>query len=201
MKKSILTLILLLALAVPSIAFADMAPEPDAFTDVQYGIYDYYAFDAISWLKDEGIVEGYSDGSYHPDDYINRAEFAKIVELFASSSEDVAIDYAERVLPFSDIAESSWYETYVSRLYNRGIINGYPDNTFRPTNNVNYAEACKMIMLATGSGELTSTGAWYEPYVEMLANFGGKPDTIESDDQMITRAEMAIMIYGVENNK
>jgi S-layer homology domain len=198
MRKLLLTLFVLTALSIPSLSFADDAPAPNAFTDVQEGDYGYWA---IRWLKEEGMVEGYADGSYHPDDYINRAEFAKIVELFASSSEDVAIDYAELTLPFSDVDESAWYETYISRLYNRGIINGYSDVTFRPANNVNYAEACKMIMLATGSGELTSTGAWYEPYVKMLADFGGNPDTIESNDQMITRAEMAIMIYGVENNK
>ena len=198
MKKLLLALSISLTVAGASVSFADMAPEPNAFTDVKYGDYGY---SAILWLKEEGIVEGYADGSYQPNDYINRAEFSKIVELYAQHSEDVAIDWENTTLPFSDLDQSAWYQTYIKQLYNRGIINGYPDGTFKPANNVNYAEACKMIMLATGSGALTSTGAWYEPYVKMLSDFGGNPDTIESNDQMITRAEMAIMIYGVENNK
>lgn len=196
--KKLLTLLALLSLSLCySIAFADVAPEPDVFTDIQDGGDAYWE---IRWMKDQGFVSGYSDGSYQPDAYINRAEFSKIVELFADSVDEGSIGTDGNDLPFSDVETSDWFEWYVHILYQRGIIGGYSDGSFRPANNVNYAEACKMIMLGTGSGELTSTGEWYEPYVQMLEDFGGKPDSIESNDQYITRAEMAIMIYGVSHN-
>jgi len=46
------------------------------FSDVSSG--DYY-FDAIDWMEENQIVEGYDDGTYRPFENINRAEFLKIV--------------------------------------------------------------------------------------------------------------------------
>ena len=194
MKKLLALLSLLGTFSLSPFAFADVAPEPDVFTDVQDGDEAYWE---IRWMKEEGLVSGYEDGSYKPNNTINRAEFSKIVAIEMSAGTITGTDGGEI---FTDIDYSSWYNPYVQYLYGAGVISGYPDNTFRPGNDVNYAEACKMISLAQGLEVSTSTGEWYEPYVKWVEDMGGKPESIESYDQAITRAEMAIMIYGVANN-
>lgn len=193
--KKLLTLVALVGtLLLPSFASADMAPWPDVFTDVQDG---HEAYWEISWLKEEGIVQGYSDGSYQPDNNINRAEFSKIVAIYTSTDEVTGTDGMEI---FTDLDYNAWYNPYIQYLYGKDIIGGYPDNTFKPGNNVNYAEACKMIALASGLEVSDTTGEWYQPYVDWVEDMGGMPDSIETYGQSITRAEMAIMIYGVANN-
>ena len=51
---------------------------------------------------------------------------------------------------FSDMKAEDWHYSYVCELYSKGIIDGYPDRTFRPNNTVTTGEALKMILLAAG---------------------------------------------------
>ncbi len=189
--KKLFTLLLFTLTALPSIVLADIAPEPDVFTDVQE--YDD-AYWEIRWLKEDGILSGYPDGSFHPDDTINRAEFSKILAIAAYEFDAESADFTSW-LDFYDIDQDAWYAPYLHKLYDENVISGYSDKSFKPDNDVNFAEAAKMTMLAFDSGELSSNGAWYQPYVDMVEDLGATPESITSPDQLITRAEMAVMIY------
>src|SRR3990172_254145 len=104
------------------------------FTDVTL---DHPQRKAIDFVEDQGIVKGYADGTYQPKRLLNRAEFTKIIieaiyndiEINAcvSSSEDKGSS------GFSDIITGIWFEKYVCLAKKHGIISGYPDGTFRPT--------------------------------------------------------------------
>lgn len=195
MKKFLALLLVTLALSASPLALADMAPEPDVFTDVHDGDVDYWA---IRWMDEEGIVQGYTDGSYLPDANINRAEFSKIVSLAADLDRAPQTDNSDM---FSDLEGNEWYFIYVLGLYQHGVIGGYDDGTFRPGNFVNYAEACKMIARAYDYEPTETYGEWYEPYTDWVEAMGGKPDSIGTNyGASITRGEMALMIYGVANN-
>lgn len=113
------------------------------FSDVSE---DYRYCEAIEWTKDQGIFEGYTDGTFRPNQAINRVEALKVI----LKTMDVKIlDSYGELLGFSDIDRFGWYMPYLRTALSVGIINGYPDGTFRPGQPVNRVEALVM-MLNTG---------------------------------------------------
>lgn len=152
--------------------------------------------DAIFYVKSEGIVEGYADGTYKPDATINRAEFVKI--LMGAFDDDARMC---KIAPFEDVDQTAWYATYAHKARCQGIVEGYPDGTFRPANSINFAEAAKILSNAYGLLASTTLPAcegdcpWYRDFVLALEVRAAIPTSIASFDQKITRGEMAEMIY------
>jgi|GEM_PF-6650078 len=149
--------------------------------------------DAIGNLKQKGIIGGYPDGTYKPKNAINRAEFIKIVMgavgLPAGGSNC-----------FSDVNDE-WFAGYACTAKVQGITTGYPDGTFQPTNNINVAEALKIVLKAfvisvrgTDQGE-----EWFKPYVEVATSKNLYLLTFDSPDKKITREEMAELVNRVIN--
>lgn len=163
--------------------------------------------EAIVYVKAEGIVQGYSDGTYRPNNLINRAEFAKILEESIPDAEDGVDLCFEPGKEFSDVFGSEWYWIYVCMQKARGIVNGYPDGSFRPGSPINFVDAAKMLHR---SRQLDSRGIyvehdpasdpWFRMYVEALSQAGAIPMTIDDFGQSITRGEMAEMIYRLKTN-
>lgn len=164
-----------------------------AFSDVTFG--DAYHV-AISYVRDQGIVRGYEDGTYRPYAPINRAEFIKIV-MGATAEVDFA-DTSVSGLRLRDLEAGAWYVPYVRAAVERGVVSGYDDGTYRPANPINFAEAAKIVVNAFGLEaryQQSSEDPWYRVYVEVLGNQRAIPATIPSFDHRLTRGEMAEMIY------
>lgn len=163
-----------------------------AFTDVTVNHFNY---DAISYVEGQKIVNGYPDGSFKPDNTVNRAEFTKIIVGALVNADDL-----ERGLRcFGDVDSSQWYAPYVCEAKIRGWIGGYPDKTFRPTQPISFVEAAKIL---SGAFELQTRPdtVWYKPYVEALEVKKAIPVTIKSFDKNITRGELAEMVYRIQSN-
>lgn len=129
------------------------------FPDMEYSWYQYK--DAVTVLKDRGVIGGNPDGTFKPKNTINRAEFLKILFSMRSETHPIALDC------FSDIQADAWYAPYVCAAANRDIVQGYSDGTFKPEQNINFAEALKMILKTAGNDVTEGRGAdWYVPYVQ-----------------------------------
>jgi hypothetical protein len=132
--------------------FAVMAkPDMPALEDV----IDHWAEKDVLRLVSLGVVGGYEDGTFRPENGITREEFAKMVVLAAGLEPDAAPE-----LTFADTEEiAEWARGYVSAAVRAGIIQGVGDNRFAPKDPVTRAQAATMIMRALGqveaSGELT----------------------------------------------
>jgi hypothetical protein len=193
MRKRIVTisagLILVLALA-PQFSMA-------SFTDVTNSHENYKA---INYVQQHGIVNGYDDGTYKPENTINRAEFTKIVvnanydtaKIDECISKNISDDL--NYVFFPDVPRSEWYAKFVCVAKMNNIISGYPDGTFQPYNEINFTEAAKIITLGMGI-EVGIDPLWYKPYVLVLEDKSAIPTRISNFDQMISRGEMAEMIY------
>ncbi len=94
---------------------------------------------AIIYLKNKKIVKGYDDGSFKPTQKINRAEFTKIIIEAAFPNQATGENC------FSDIT-NEWFAPYVCFAKEKGIVNGYENNTFNPSQNINFAEASKILV-------------------------------------------------------
>ena len=167
-----------------------------SFEDVDV---DYDYVDAIEYLYDAGVIEGYSDGTYRPDNKINRAEFVKI--LVGAKYKNTEFEQcASGYLNFSDIDENEWYAEYLCIAKSDRWIEGYSNGTFKPANSINFVEAAKIVSIAYGQDESTDE-IWYKPYVEFLEDEGAIPASIGSFASEITRGEMAEMIYRVDSGE
>jgi hypothetical protein len=163
------------------------------FTDVPQN-HRYY--DAIKFVKERGIVSGYSDGSFHPDSAINRAEFTKII-VGAQYGSDLVRKCDTRVLSsLRDIDLSAWYAQSLCAAVVAKVIGGYPDGTFRPENPVNFAEAAKIIATTFNLPQLLIYyPEWWQGPIQSMSF--ALPPTYRSPDQFVTRGEMAFMIKAV----
>ena len=95
---------------------------------------------SVALLVEMGLLNGYQDDTFRPQNVITREEFAVIV------SRAVTKPAASTELTFSDKASISvWAEEGIKKTYAAGIVKGYDDNTFRPKNNVTRAEVATML--------------------------------------------------------
>ncbi len=179
MKKALL-LAFTLFFTFPSVAFA---------FDDSIGHLNQEAIDS---LKEDNVIQGYDDGTYRPDDKINRAEFSRIV-LGSLNTE-----YDGKSQCFPDV-QFDWYALYVCEAKSMGIVDGYPDGHFRPDSNVNLAEALKIILEAHKVPLAQTYSEWYEPYYYFMQDNGLLTSVDSSIDHEITRGEMAQLIFNLGN--
>jgi|GEM_PF-3091833 len=180
--------------------------------------------EAITFIKAKGIISGYPDGTFKPDQVVNRAESLKMIlgikDLkYWSRAEDGPIfagaDTYEDMKPFSDVTDkNAWYYQYVKEGYNNGLIKGYADGTFKPEQTVNTVENLKILLnhtfLRIDTIEEQSIlespftdvpmDSWYLGY----ATYAKENNIISGDDQGkiypsagMTRGKLAEAIYKV----
>jgi uncharacterized repeat protein (TIGR02543 family) len=131
-----------------AVTFARLLQESSEFTgsysntfmDVSTGA--WYA-NAVGFVQSMGLINGYPDGSFRPENNITRAEFAAIVNRFADAAVSGSISY-------TDVPESHWAYSYIRTISNSGWTNGYPDGSFRPENNITRAEVVAIVNRMTG---------------------------------------------------
>ena len=180
-----------------------------SFSDVPK---EHNYFDAIEYVKSNSIVQGYSDGTFKPDNTINRAEFLKILIEAKIKNSDIILNCIEQ--PFSDVPVAEWYAAYACFAKQEGIIKGYSDGSFKPSQTITFAEAAKIVVntmiekTEEGSGE-----DWYKPFVQKLEDreifadmqycpTGNDFDPECAPDKLkLTRGNMAGIIYLLKNKK
>ncbi len=132
--------------------------------------------DAIMTLSAFGIIKGYDDGTFKPNQNVTRAEFTAM--LMRTLNMDGIGNSSSANLPFSDVSDQnsdiSWSIHNIDTAYGMKIVNGYEDGTFRPSDNVAYEEAVKMIVCALGYGANVSVDVepWYANYMSQAAQIG-----------------------------
>ena len=93
---------------------------------------------AVNTLASLGMLSGYPDGTFRPDEPITRAEFATVALAFAYDPTTASCSY-------TDVSTGAWYYTYVAQATTYGWIGGYPDGSFRPNNSITRAEVCVIV--------------------------------------------------------
>ena len=167
------------------------------FSDVWPG--DPY-FGAVQYVQQQGIVSGYADGTFRPDQPVNRAEFIKMLLAQHPSISQAAACAADPAMSplFADVERPGayWYGPFLCIAKREGIVSGYPDGTFRGGSLVNAAEAAKIIVQSKGlPPAATDDMTWYAPYIRALRNRQAWPATIIDPQQRLTRGDMALILY------
>ena len=114
-----------------------------SFTDVKTNLwYNQY----ISYLEKYKIIDGYSDGTFKPDEQITRAEFVTMCMRFYDMFEDIT---ASNKNIFNDVPKSHWASSYIYNAIAMDWIKGYADGTFKPDSNITRAEVVAIINRVT----------------------------------------------------
>ena len=128
---------------VAAIFFRLLTDDSRALYWSQYNTYsdvsaDAWYNNAVSTLSNAGIITGYTDGTFRPDQPITRAEFAAISARFS----DVVYG---GTATFPDVPANYWAYKYISLAQYLGWVQGMPDGNFYPAKNITRAEAITMI--------------------------------------------------------
>ena len=118
-----------------------------SFDDVDGGM--YYA-GPVAWAKQAGIVTGYGDGTFRPDDNITREEFATMLARYAEKFSAYAAGTAEDIAGYADAsAVDAWATEYVAWAVNGGYM-GKNTDVLAPISNLTRAEAAAMVVRYAG---------------------------------------------------
>lgn len=110
------------------------------FNDVQSR--DWY-WKYVEKAADLEIIQGYSDGSFRPNQNVSRAEALSII----LRAFDIPSRSSQKI--FSDVPRGQWFYDAVATAYEFGLIKGYDDGSFRPHNSITRGEAAKIAYLAS----------------------------------------------------
>ena len=135
------------------------------FNDVQPG--KYYA-GAVKWATDNGIVSGYGNGKFGPNDAITREQICvmmdKYIQYHDANNKTKYLDRKESV-DFKDAADvSSWAKASVEKCVSYGLIQGFPDGKFYPKRNATRAEVAVMIYRLALVKEIIDTDEYTVSY-------------------------------------
>ncbi len=172
------------------------------FTDID----GHWAEDYIVQLYTEGIVSGYPDNTFRPDQEITRAETLKIaLERFGLAEEE------GETPSFTDLDAGLWHYEYIKTGWTLEVIEGYSeDNTFRPQNNINRAEALRILIEAgflsedltvpsstEGNLDDVTSSHWFAHYSGFATTQGiiqGYSDALFHGERKITRAQVCKIV-------
>ncbi|GEM_PF-2965145 len=119
------------------------ANEEVAYSDVTAS---YWALDEINGISRIGLMQGYPDGTFHPNKAITRAEMAVIVAQWLN------IDRTSEH-NFNDL-QGHWAERVIVVVSTAGYMEGYPDGSFQPNKPLTRAEAVAVINRVLDRGPL-----------------------------------------------
>jgi len=161
-------------------------------------------YTAVTFLSDTKVINGYPDGTFKPDNAINRAEVLKVI---LTSSGIEANEKFQAVFP--DVTADNWFASYVMKAKAMGFVQGNStDGTFAPSRQVNLAEFIKMLLSANTIDVSSFQGktvapnipvdAWYANYINYAYALGILPKDANGNvdaAKPLTRGEVANILY------
>ncbi len=114
-------------------------PPPIDFTDVPA---DFWSRRFINVLSSRGIIKGFPDYSFRPNQSVNRAEFAAIVQQAFDKN------LSKNAIAFKDVTAKSWANPAINQAVSTGFLKGYPNKTFQPEQKILRVQV--LVSLVTG---------------------------------------------------
>lgn len=156
------------------------------FSDVSGDLVSY-----VNELNDLGIINGYDENLFKPENTITRAEAAAMLTRMLRYSGKYSGE-------FKDVSADDWFADDVAALVAEGIINGYNETTFAPNENIKYQEVMKILVYALGyaTDYMKNFPKSYPSTTNSEAMKIGLTKSLKSFDTTapITRGDMAVML-------
>lgn len=183
MKKS---MALVFCLSMLCILANAASPFPDVPENASY-------VEAAEVLVGLGVFQGDSQGNFNPDSSITRAQAAAVICRLVGVEEE-AQAMTQQV--FSDVPSSHWAVGNIAKAAELGIIGGYSDGSFRPSNPVTQKQMIKMLVCAWGYGQSAEeAGGWPVGYTSLAEELGIVGNANAITDAPAKRSEVAAWCY------
>jgi hypothetical protein len=174
-----------------------------SFSDVSS---NYWAGQFIQELAQRGVIAGFPDGSFRPEEPVTRAQFAAMLnKVFQKPTE-------RQVVNFVDVASNYWAYSAIQQAYTTGFLSGYPGNRFEPGQNIPREQV--LVSLANGldyiaNGDVNSSLQFYSD-ANNISGYARTPIAAATQKQIVvnypslrflqpqdsaTRAQVAAFIY------
>ena len=192
--KKVLSIVLSIAMVVclaPTMAFAatTSAQANAAYSDISGTACE----GAVNVLSALNVVDGFTDGTYKPEQTVTRAQMAKLIVTALGVA-----DYATATTSkYTDMGAASWAIPYVEYASNLNIVNGVGNGKFNPTGTVTYEQAATMIVRALGYTDSCKemNGTWPAIYVQKAMALNIFDDVVNGGANGANRGDVAIMLY------
>ena len=129
-----------------SVPASNISAAEGGFTDIG----NHWARALVQKFTGQGILAGYPDGTFRPDNHLQRAEAIALLNRFFNITES---GYPT----FSDVRPTDWHYHQIGAAQRYGYVSGFPDGTFRPNENISRLHAFIMIYRLLGSPQASHT--------------------------------------------
>lgn len=219
MNKKIISLVLALVMVLGTFTsvFAEAAPKADAKKEEVKKTETKKAEagekvekvvgkdNKIQYVIDKKLVEGYEDGTYGLDKNIKRSEITRLLVL-ANGNEALAKQLQGSMKIYSDVDAKHWANgvisvgtTVPSDANGIAMLAGYPDGSFKPENDVTYAELAKMLVVLAKkdlTADMVKNAKWATSWMTWAAQLGILDDVnVVDSNKAANRADAFTMIY------
>ncbi|WP_324822270.1 Ig-like domain-containing protein [Sinanaerobacter sp. ZZT-01] len=198
MGSGLLAAVLICSLSIPNI---------EAYGASMKDIKGHWAEKYINQIIAAGIVKGYENGTFLPDNAVTRAEFSHMINATLGNTGTASVS-------FNDTPKSEWYYSDVAKALSAGYVSGYSDGSFKPNNPVSRQEAAVMLSRIVPTYGKTANIKSYKDYtsveswsIESMQRMIGKGYLGAYDDgklhpaDKLTRAQTAKIISDILNNE
>ncbi|PHM10147.1 S-layer homology domain-containing protein [Nostoc sp. 'Peltigera malacea cyanobiont' DB3992] len=173
------------------------------FSDVSS---NYWAAQFIQQLSQRGVIAGFPDGSFRPEEPVTRAQFAAMVNKAFQKAQQ------RQPISFADVPSNYWASSAIQQAYTIGFLSGYPGNRFEPNQAIPREQV--LVALANGlayspSGNTESTLQYFND-ASNIASYARSPIAAATEKRIVvnypnvkflnptataTRAQVAAFIY------
>ena len=174
---------------------------PDSFSDLQP---THRFYEEMVFLEAEGIITGYPDGTYRPNEEVTRAAAAIMI------GRALGLNGEQRETKFSDVGTSQKASGYIASAVAEGIIQGYPDGTYRPNETVTRAQMAIFLSRAfkltvednAPFTDISPSMASYTHIKKIIAEnlTAGYPDNTFRPNIKVTRAQFSAFLARALND-
>lgn len=186
LQHTLVCLLVLTLLICPALA---ASPFPDVDENASYA-------EAAEYLKEIGIMIGNEKGNFNPNKSVTRAEMAAIICRMLGETENLAVSGA-----FSDVPVSHWANTYITKVEELGIVTGYGNGRFGPTNKVTFEQALTMVVRTAGlNGMAVEYGGYPDGYIKIAEEAGFLHHISAGKGDPLNRSDVALLIFNYFNN-
>jgi len=151
----------------------------------------------VKFLMDKKIITGDTDGLFHPERGITRAEFATMMARATNNTAE--LESAQNLNIFSDLEGYAWAKPFINAVTRAGLFKGRSADRFDPGANVTYAEVITvLIRINKGAADAAEGMAtkWPNNYILYAQTYNLMGDVVVNDwNAPATRGDTAVLLY------
>jgi peptide/nickel transport system substrate-binding protein len=140
--KKFLSFLLIFSLLLALLTVRPVASLTGGFSDIPE---DYWAKKEIDYLVSKGVVIGFPDGTFKPEQTVTREQFAKMICIAKGLKE-----YKPSTSTFKDVSSSRWSYGYVEAAAKAGYIKGYTNGNFGPSDSITREQLAVLLIRVLG---------------------------------------------------